>query len=521
MRIFQKVVAGLVAAVSMVTPVTAQQAPQKEGGMGGLLVSPGIQRVDSRAGATGTINFELYNPSVSPTIATIELTSFLPKDWTYDAQLNMTHARDAKDWIKVTPETYRFDPYQQQIRSYTYTIPRSAKGTYWCMLRISPQPAAGAGTNNVVFEVPIIFNVGSGYRPNIKLQTPIVSANPVKTSSGLMLTVPMLNQGDGNAVITASGEIRPLEGGRIIKMFDVPDKNLLPQSKRYITAELPTLSDGRYRITLRLSVNSRTLPRVKVDFAVVKGKATGLDDPKVLAMAPISIDPQGFALDMPAGATKQQALRIRNIGTQPMTVQISANNVEQSTNGALGAGEAAPPEGLTLTIDPAELVLQPNESGNCRLQVAIDKAAKGDLWVALSVEIKGSATSLKESVMGNVLVSKTADPKLEVTNLVLIKAQGKPIQVRFDVKNTGNKAVSPIATAAILDRGVQVVNYLEVPKVGDGGIIPGATIQNTVMLPIDIKPGEYVVEISYQYTPQLTAKGRLPLSVVKPVKKTK
>lgn len=518
MRRYKLVVAGLLATVSLVSPVLAQQ---NDGGMGGLLVSPGIMRVDSRAGATGTVNFELYNPSAVPTVATIELTSFLPKDWSYDAQLNKPHARDASAWLKVTPETYRFDPYQQQVRGYNYTIPRSVKGTYWCMLRISPRPVTGASSNNVVFEVPIIFNVGSGYRPNIKLQTPIVSANPVKTAGGLMLTVPMLNIGDGNAVVTATGEVRPLEGGRIISTFDVPDKNLLPQSKRYITAELPKLSDGRYRITLRLNVNSRTLPRVKVGFAVVKGKSTGLDDPKVLEMTPISIDPQGFALDLPAGATKQQAVRIRNNGSKPMTLQLSANSVEQATNGALGAAETAPPQGLTVNIEPAELVLQPNELGSSRLQIAVDKSAKGDLWVAISVAVKGSVTSLKESVMGNVLVSKTAVPKLEVMNLQLVKAQGRPIQVRFDVKNTGNKAVAPFATAAILDRGVQVVNYLEVPKVGDGGIIPGATVQNVVMLPIDLKPGEYVVEISYQYTPQLTAKGRLPLSIVKSVKKSK
>ncbi len=489
--------------------------------MGGLLVSPGIQRVDSRAGATGTVNFELYNPNSVPTIATIELASFLPKEWSYDAQLNKPHARDASAWLKVTPETYRFDPYQQQVRGYKYTIPRSAKGTYWCMLRISPRPASGSSTNNVVFEVPIIFNVGSGMRANIKLQTPIVTANAVKTDSGLVLTVPMLNMGDVNAVITASGEIRPLEGGRIIKSFEVPDKNLLPQSKRYITAELPKMADGKYRVTMRINVNSRSLPRVKVDFAVVKGKATGLDDPKVLEMAPISIDPPGFALEMPAGATKQQALRVRNNGTKPLTLLITANAVEQTTSGALGASESAPPVGLTINIEPREMVLQPNELGSSRLQIGVDKTAKGDLWMAFSVAVKGSSTSLKEVITGNVLVTKTADPKLEISNMQLVKAQGKPIQVRFDVKNTGNKAVAPVATAAILDRGVQVVNYLEVPKVGDGGIIPGATVQNTVMLPIDLKAGEYVVEISYQYAPQLTAKGRLPLSVAKPVKKTK
>ncbi|MHB1462741.1 MAG: COG1470 family protein [Armatimonadota bacterium] len=518
MRMYKKVVASLVMATLLASSISAQQPT---GGMGGLLVSPGIQRVDSRPGATGTINFELYNPNTAPTIATIELTSFLPKDWSYDAQLNKPHARDASSWLKVPPETYRFDPYQQQVRGYSYTIPRSAKGTYWCMLRISPRPASGASTNNVVFEVPIIFNVGSGYRPNIKLQTPIVTANPVKTESSLVLTVPMLNLGDGNAVITATGDIRPLEGGRIIKTFDVPDKNLLPQSKRYIIAELPKVSDGKYRVTMRMNVNSRTLPRIKVDFAVVKGKATGLDDPKVLEMAPISIEPPAFALDMPAGAIKQQALRIRNNGTKPITLQISANSVEQASNGALGASELPPPQGLTVTIDPVEMVLQPNELGSSRLQIGVDKSAKGDLWMALSVAVKGSTTSLREMITGNVMVSKTADPKMEVTDLQLVKAQGRPIQVRFNVKNTGNKAVAPVATAAILDRGVQVVNYLEVPRVGDGGVIPGATVANSVMLPIDIKPGEYVVEISYQYTPQLTAKGRLPLSVVKPVKKTK
>ncbi len=516
-----KLIQFVIAAAVISIPAYAQQASTKEGGIGGLLVSPGIQRVDTRAGVTGTINFELYNPSAVSTIATIELASFLPKDWSYDALLNKSHARDAKPWLKMEPETYRFDPYQQQIRSYTYTVPRTAKGTYWCMMRVSPQPEAGASTSKVVFEVPIIFNVGSGYKPNIKLQTPIVANNPSKSIGGLLMTIPMMNIGDGNAVVVAAGEIRPLEGGRIMSSFDVPDKNLLPQSKRYVTAELPKLIDGRYRASLRISVNSRMLPRVKVDFAVVKGKATSLDDPKVLEMAPISIDPAAFALEMPAGATKQQALRIRNVGKEATTVQISANSVEQTTSGALGPGEAAPPAGLTITIDPVELTLQPNEMATSRIQIAVDKSARGDLWSAISVAIKGNSSSLKESIMSNVVVSKTTEPKLEVSGLQLVKAQGKAFQVKFNVKNTGNKAVAPIATAALLDRGVQVVNYLEVPKVGDGGIIPGAILQNSVMLPVDMKPGEYVVEVSYQYTPQLTAKGRLPLSIAKLVKTTK
>ena len=54
---------------------------------------------------------------------------------------------------------------------------------------------------------------------------------------------------------------------------------------------------------------------------------------------------------------------------------------------------------------------------------------------------------------------------------------------------------------------------LAVPEVGDGGILPGKTIANSVMLPAGLKAGEYVVEIAYQFGEQNFGRIRVPVSV--------
>ncbi|MFX7902653.1 hypothetical protein ABTK34_19500, partial [Acinetobacter baumannii] len=64
---------------------------------------------------------------------------------------------------------------------------------------------------------------------------------------------------------------------------------------------------------------------------------------------------------------------------------------------------------------------------------------------------------------------------------------------------------------------------LAVPVVGDGGLLPGKFVNNTVMLPASPEPGSYVLELAYQYSERGMAKLRVPVAVAgkaKPGKKS-
>ena len=80
-------------------------------------------------------------------------------------------------------------------------------------------------------------------------------------------------------------------------------------------------------------------------------------------------------------------------------------------------------------------------------------------------------------------------------------------------------ALLPRVSASVLEGGLTPVAKLEVPILGDGGILPGATLHNRVMLPPNLKPGAYTVKLEYQYGETLTEVKQLPFMVPSPKKK--
>jgi hypothetical protein len=62
---------------------------------------------------------------------------------------------------------------------------------------------------------------------------------------------------------------------------------------------------------------------------------------------------------------------------------------------------------------------------------------------------------------------------------------------------------------------MNLLKQLTVPILGQGGIIPGAKLKNKVQLPIDLPPGQYVLQINYQYGTEANASIRRPFRIDK------
>ncbi|MEB3042003.1 hypothetical protein, partial [Capnocytophaga gingivalis] len=87
----------------------------------------------------------------------------------------------------------------------------------------------------------------------------------------------------------------------------------------------------------------------------------------------------------------------------------------------------------------------------------------------------------------------TSKAEVAVEDATLVRDGDKVIAVNFKVRNTGNTAVRPLGSASLLMDGVRLVDRLAVPVVGDGGLLPGKFVNNTVMLPASPEPGSYVL----------------------------
>jgi hypothetical protein len=196
-----------------------------------------------------------------------------------------------------------------------------------------------------------------------------------------------------------------------------------------------------------------------------------------------------------------------------MEVGILAKPLQQGRTGGIGVSDGPLPAGATVDVTPSSFSIEPGRMAVARIVVQSAPAAKGDTWFGLALSERGNAKSLAETVFGTLTVKGTEAPRLEVVKQGLDSLQGHPVRIRFTVRNTGNQAVQPEASCTVLRGGVLREAALEVPKVGDGGILPGAEIDNSVMLPQDLKPGDYIVDIGYQYTDKDSAHLRVPITV--------
>ena len=488
---------------------------QKES-VGGVLLSPTIYRVAVRAGQKGELTFTVANPGEVSNVARLTMRSFVPQDWTYASQYDVQHPRDASSWFAVRESTSTLTPGGKSVQTMKFSVPQKIKGSYWCVLQCNAKPAASSNTANIVIDVPVLFTVGQMARPRLKVGSPLLEKKFENPASPLVASLPLENDGEGYATTGAVGKLVNVITGRTVQTFTRGKINLFPGTKQHVASGIAPLPDGQYLLEYRTQLGSRLLPTVGSRFVVVKGVPTAQLAAALLELPPLTFDPAGISLSVPAGSTRSQSLRISNTSDREITIDIAPKSLEQTSSGILGAGAGALPAGLTAVVTPTSLTIPAKATATARVSLKADRGAQGDLWFGLSITERGNANALSETINGSLSVAGTAKPMLEVVNGAVDGVDGRPLGVRFAVRNTGNQALQLVPNAAVLQDGINLVARLTVPVEGSGGILPGVELPGSTMLPADLKPGKYEVEVSYQYGEELYAKLRVPIKVDEP-----
>ena len=211
------------------------------------------------------------------------------------------------------------------------------------------------------------------------------------------------------------------------------------------------------------------------------------------------------------------AVKFTNQTDSPLVLNLTPHRLSQASNGLLQVLEDSSLGNLVVTLSSPTVTVPARRTANVRVQVAVDAAAKGDSWFAISA-VSQAGDSMSEEVYGSVSVPNTGIPKIEVTSGQIGKVGDIPISVDYEVRNTGNMALLPKVSASVLEAGLTPIAKLEVPLLGDGGILPGVTLKNRVMLPPNLKAGAYTVRLEYQIGEGLSEIKQIPFFVPEPKK---
>lgn len=509
----------LIAGVAHGQPKQPRQESDPRSAIGGLLVSPTIFReFVSLPGTKRTLKLKVEcpnNPTATTTEGKLDIKSFMPDDWTYKTKFDVKHDRDCSQWFAKRYEDMTLRPSEKRELQLNYVVPRDAEGTYWAMIQFRPRPVGADQGAAVIYEIPIILTVKRARKPEVTFSTPELL--PVPGGPGrFQARIAMTSVGNTYVPIGMTASVRDLNrNGRVVDEESIEDRNLLPGTKRHLAVVMGGVSDGRYRLTVRVDLGRRRIPPLVADYVVQQGKPVPASEAVITKQIPVIIDPEAKPFgEIAAGGQRVQAMKITNQSGKPVSLALSTRCLEQSSGGSIGIGEAPVAAGLTLDLKPSELSLAPGRTGVVILIARLDRAAKGDYWFGVEVKDREDPKGLSEVMMANIVVKGTTQPNMTVGSPEIVTDNlGRPVTVRYIVTNSGNMALRPQAEAIVLEGGLRRVAALEVPMKGDGGMIPGARIPNLVMLPPDMKPGAYTVDIVYRYGDDLAATLSVPLTV--------
>jgi hypothetical protein len=290
----------------------------------------------------------------------------------------------------------------------------------------------------------------------------------------------------------------------------------MPGTKRHLSFMLPNLTDGRYRLGFKAVMGTRALPQVVSEYVVSHGVPKPLSEVNQLAVTPITVQPSGIGASIPPGGSRSITLRVTNNAKRKISLDMVPHAVEQTLNGSVGLGSRTLPIGLDVKVSANSQPMEAGETRIVRVVASLDAKAAGDMWFALAIKERDNGLSLAETVYGNISVPNSSKPMVAIETPKLVMDGKTPVAIKFQLHNSGNTALRPEPSATVLEGGVRLVERPAVPLVGDGGLLPGSIVDNVMLLPQNLKPGEYIVEIAYQYGDKEFAKARIPITIFAP-----
>ena len=485
-------------------------------GLRGMAVVPVMFRQPARAGTTITLPIGVTNLESGPISVQLEINPVTYQEWTYGPLLGKATKYDCSSWFAETKMTSSVPSREQKFFPLKCAIPKGTEpGAYYCLGTIVPTISGDNSVIRTQYQIPIILYVGAQPKADLKFGSPELTASTKEN----FVEVPFLNESKAFLVVGATVQVRDLTTNRLIAARSDSDRNLYPESHRKLHFTVPLLPDGRYRVQAVCQAGIRTFRPIIAEFIVKDNKSQPLTEKALLSLPPFVVDPGRLQVALPPNSRRSVAIKFTNVSDNPLTVSLTAHKLTQLPNGALQVLDDGPAPPLGLTLTPDSVSIEPKRTVTVRVVVNLDDGASGDNWFAISARTT-NGDSMSEEVYGNARVPETLkvryQPKLTITPKEVGTVNGIPISLDYEITNVGNIALQPHPSASVLEGGLTGVATLEVPPLGDGGILPGSTLHNRVMLPLNLKPGAYAVEISYQYTEDLFEKKLIPFTIPAP-----
>jgi hypothetical protein len=461
--------------------------------MNGFTVSPGIFRSPVIPGKVGTLRLTLENFEPAPMNATLRISSVVPESGSYRMKLGEKHERDASSWFLKKEQKVVVRRDQKLVVEMQFKAPAVKPGSFWCMAELLP--TFGSGQAKILYQIPIFFYAGNRPpRPDLRLSTPSLQVAGRKAK----VLVPLENAGDGMLTVVVRADIRDAQSGRLLQRIQDVDRDIYPHTSRVIPIEAKGLADGNYVVSTVTQMGLRNFSPMQQAVSVRGGKVTPLSKEETKELSALSFNPSALLKAEPAGGRRTYAVALTNSTAQPITVDLSLGKLVQQPNGSFVVS-AEQPSTVVLSISPGQVVLPPKGSRTIKVTAEIPKGAKGDTWFGVEAQPVG-VRMMAEQLVGRIAIPNTGEPSLALRSLGLEKINGRASAMTLEIKNKGNAAVVPLATARVLKDGVRVVADLEVPMLGDGGVLPGAILQNRIPIPLGLAPGSYLVSVTYQFS---------------------
>jgi hypothetical protein len=481
-------------------------------GLSGMTISPLMFRNTVGAGQKVGLQLQIQNLQSDTLNIHVSIQSVQFEDWTYSPKFGAVNPHDCAGWFLEQEVNQAVVPNNLGTINLALKVPHVHPGVYWCMARVGPKFQSDPSTITTEYQVPIILFVGNQPRPSLKLGTPILVANKDADE----IHVPFENPGDGFTVIGATVELRQAATGRVIGSFYDMDRNLYPGSRRYLTFSVGQLGEGQYTVTSKPRAGTRSFTPMVARFNVTKNGIKEATAAETYELSPVTFDPAAIHMQMPAGGQRSAVLHVVNNSGKAATVKVEVRALTQGEDGAFEVGATPPIGPLIVTADPETLQLEPGRMGSVRISISASKDAVGDLWFGVSANSQ-STSEISEQIYGSITLPG-GTPKLEIKQTEIKKIGQYPYFIGFQILNTGTMSLKPVPFAQVLEQGLTPVANVEVPALGSGGVLPGALLRNSILLPTNLKPGAYTVAIKYQYGQDLFANLIVPITIPGPAK---
>lgn len=472
---------------------------------GGIAVSPLMFRVAVPGAQLVRLPVDVTNLGSANLETSIRVRSVSYTSGSYRANVESRNPADCSTWFRQRDLLRTVRPGTTETFQLEVQVPRVGPGCYYCVATVTPRVAGRTDLIVTSYQIPVILLVGRQGRVDIKLGSPEVAGGASPT-----LRIPFENVGTGFTTIGTSVTVRTKSTGRIERTFLDTDRNLFPGTQRNLTFSLDGLDRGVYVVQARSQAGTRVFPTLTREIEITGNGARAADKGQTFELAPVTIEPSFITQQMPAGASRSVAVRIKNNSNAAATFQVTTGKLVQSATGGFIVDPTAKSDVKVEPTNPV-VTIRPGAVASVALRVSSDKAVTGEYWFGVAIRSRDGA-QLPEEVYGRV-VTPRGTPKLEVSSATVERPDGIPNGVRFEVRNTGTQALKPIPSATLYDKANNALATLQAPVLGDGGILPGATLRNYVQIPPGLPPGDYVVGIQYQYGEELFAQRSVNVTV--------